>query len=138
MPRSPDARTWYAINEGTPVLTWLRVAPYIVAALLVVGTLAFVQLQGRKIDGLTEELANARITNALQATVIDRVTKQRQTDDEAIADLVTEMRALREASEAQTQAIAELEKTDPDAKAYLSTPVPDSLKRVFGNNQAGP
>ena len=119
-------------------MIWLRVAPYIVAALLIVGILAFIQLQGRKIDRLTEELANARITNALQATVIDRMTKQRQTDDEAIADLVTEMRALREASEAQTQAIAELEKTDPDAKAYLSTPVPDSLKRVFGNNQAGP
>lgn len=110
----------------------LRVITFVVAGAIVVGTVALVKLQRNEIDGLKARIATAQDTVERQAKSIDRLTQQRAIDDKTVTAFVDGMKALRETAEAQTRAITELEKTDPDAKAFLSTPIPSGLRRVLG------
>lgn len=107
----------------------------VVACLLIVGTLLFIYLQHNKIVNLTAELTTAHETVDRQAKTIDRLSAQKTIDENIVTRLLNGMNELRAVADAQTKAITELEKTDPDAKAFLATPIPDGLKRVLGNGQ---
>lgn len=114
----------------------LLIAQIVVAGLLIVGTAALIKTQYNKIIDLETELTTAQDTVARQAMTIDRLTKQAVIDERTVTQFVAGLNALREAAEAQTQAITDLEKTDPDVKAYLSTPIPSGLIGVLGNRDA--
>ena len=98
-------------------------------AILILGGMVVIlrnQLQTKEL-----ELKTAAETIKLQAESIDRITAQRKVDDRIVTELTKGLAEIKVASEAQTTAITELEKSDPDAKNFLAITVPDSLKRLL-------
>lgn len=79
----------------------------------------------------TLELATAQETITRQAESINRLTAQRKVDDRIVTELATGLAELKTAAEAQTQALTELEKSDPDVKNFLALPVPDNLRQLL-------
>lgn len=86
-------------------------------------------------------LATVLEVNAAQQAVLVRVTTMRAADDSLQAELRKTVDDLTVAAAKTSEALRELEKTNADVKAYLSSPVPDDLLRLLNSrrgDKAGP
>lgn len=125
-------------------MTWLKLAPYLVmASILAVLAILLVVERGKADDAIKEtERLNAQVDgllkiNADQGAAIARLTNQRQIDDKFVTALTSDLAALRDEAGNTTQAISDLKATDPDAKTFLDTALPDSVKRLYGGKAPG-
>lgn len=87
------------------------------------------------------ELSTANATIKTQADSIARITAQRKIDDRIVTEFTKGLAELRATADAQTTAISELEKSDPNVKSFLETVLPGSLGILLSNpdasNQSG-
>ncbi len=125
-------------------MTWLKLAPYLVmAGILAVLAILLVVERGKADDAIKEtERLNAQVDgllkiNADQGAAIARLTNQRQIDDKFVTALTSDLAALRDEAGNTTQALSDLRATDPDAKTFLDTALPDSVKRLYGGKAPG-
>lgn len=117
----------------------LRLAPYIVIALLIGGLLWY---RGEAIDAAATlkakelQLVEVKAANEAQAKAIDRITAQRAADDAVLVQLTTTLTDLRTKADETQASITELERTNEEVKTYLSNPVPGDLKRLLNRPDA--
>lgn len=88
-------------------------------------------------DRAKTELATAVAVNASQKAAIERLTAFREMDDKLLVELQDKLSALATQTQRTTDAVRDLETTSADVKAYLSSPVPDDLRRVLNNRTLG-
>ena len=116
----------------------LRLAIAGVMVLIIASLAGLVMIQRARLDTAKAQaetaaaaLASAVAVNKDQARVIERMTEQRAIDDRLVNAFNRQLAAIRTDTAAVASQIDELKEIDPDAKAFLSTPVPDSVKRLF-------
>lgn len=114
-----------------------------VGAILAASTGAALWYRGEAIeaagarDKAMGELATALAVNASQKAAIDRLTAFRDMDDKLMVELQDKLSQLATQTQRTTDAVRDLETTSADVKAYLSSPVPDDLRRVLNNRTLG-
>lgn len=69
--------------------------------------------------------------NKVSADTIDRMQKQDAANDKIAADLAVKLAAVNTALIETTTARADLKGKDENARSYLDTPVPDSVRRLY-------
>ncbi|QKC90016.1 hypothetical protein EB230_17575 [Mesorhizobium sp. NZP2234] len=69
--------------------------------------------------------------NAVSTDTIARMQKQDAANDKIAADLALKLAAANSALIDKTTARADLKGKDENARAYLNTPVPDSVRRLY-------
>ncbi len=69
--------------------------------------------------------------NTVSTATIDRMQKQDAANDKISADLALKLAAANTALIDKTTARADLKGKDENARAYLDTPVPDSVRRLY-------
>lgn len=78
-----------------------------------------------------EALKTAEQVNADNVKTIERITALRTETDAILKDVAQTLEASNAALTEATAAFERLENEDPEAKDYLSTPVPDSVRRLL-------
>lgn len=106
--------------------------------LMIAGLVALVLIQRAKLETAAAQaetaaaaLVEAINTNREQSAVIDRLTQQRAIDDRTVAAFNRQLAEIRAETTAAALALETLKEADPDAKAFLSMPVPDSIRRLL-------
>lgn len=79
-------------------------------------------------DQARAELAQVVAANKSLEEANKRLANQIAINNGVIAGFVEELAGIREATAANTDAVHELEKSNEDVRAYLSTLVPDALR----------
>lgn len=101
------------------------------------GTILYQRAELAELEGANAlaaaQLADALKTNQQQSAVIVRLTEQRELDNRMVSLLNTKLDAIRNDAAATAASLEELKATDPDAKSFLSTAVPDSVRRLLAN-----
>lgn len=82
---------------------------------------------------LDEQLKAANAVNAEQAQSISRLASQIEIDAQASRDLAARLTEIQAKTDETRQALQDLRDNEPDARTFLDLPVPDSIKRVYGN-----
>ena len=112
----------------------IRYAPYIVGALLLIGLLYFrgeaIKAEAER-DLLQDKLTIALAQNREKDKTIDLLQAWKDRSDGILTDLTAKIEKLSSDSQAIQDEITNLGKTDADAKTWLDTPVPDSVRRVL-------
>ena len=76
-------------------------------------------------------LAVAVEANEAQADAIRRLTELSDRTETILADIAGKLAAINQNTADTTEAIADLERTNEDVRAYLAGRVPDDLRRVL-------
>lgn len=120
-------------------LTVIKYGPYVVAALIIGALAVTVKLERDKADDAIagKATAEANLVTALdinkqQQYTIAKMQEQRAIDDRLVTSLNNSLTAIQDAADKQTQAINDLKAVDPDAKSFLATPLPDSVRGLYG------
>jgi hypothetical protein len=121
------------------MVSYLRLAGVGALALFIVAGVGLVFVQRAKLDAAEAERATLQLqidsalaTNKLFAESIDRLSQQRAIDERFVALLNSQLSAIRTDAETTANKLTELERTNPDVKGFLATPLPVELKRVLG------
>lgn len=69
--------------------------------------------------------------NKVSADTIERMQKQDAANDKIAADLGLKLAAANDALIEKTTARADLKGKDENARTYLNTPVPDSVRKLY-------
>ena len=123
----------------------IKFAPYIIMATLVAMLIGLVVIERRKAGSALDELATVRTQNegllqivTTQGQTIATLTNQRLIDETFTAQFASTLAAIQQDTARASTALTELRDTNPDVKTFLDTPIPDSVKRLYGKPQASP
>jgi hypothetical protein len=115
-------------------VTYLRLAG--LAAFLAVLALAL-WYRGQAISA-SNELDLARVNmkialdaNAAQEATIGRLRATAEANDRLLAEMATDLDAIRQGQAETSQAITDLKEASDDVRAFLGTPVPPDLERLL-------
>src|SRR6478736_1204495 len=116
----------------------IKYGPYVIlgvacAALLALWLIARNDVTAARAEQAALEVKNKTLTetNALQAKAIDRIVSQRAIDDKVVSALNGTLATIAKDSADAADALANLKDTNPDAKAFLDTPLPASVKCLY-------
>ncbi len=98
-----------------------------VGIIILIVLASFVVILRNQLEVRDFELQTANDTIKVQAESIARVIAQRKIDDRIVTEFTKGLAELRTTAEAQTTAIADLEKSDPNVKSFLDTILPGGL-----------
>lgn len=121
------------------MVNYLRLIGAGTVVLLVLAGVSLILVQRAKLDAAEAERANlqtqidgALATNKLQAESIDRLSRQRAIDERFVSLMNAQLDAIRTETETTATKLTELERTNPDVKSFLDTPLPVELRRLLG------
>lgn len=121
------------------MVNYIRLIGAGLVGLLIVSGVGLIFVQRAKLDAAEAERANlqtqidgALATNKLQAESIDRLSRQRAIDERFVSLMNEQLNAIRTETETAATKLTELERTNPDVKGFLDTPVPVELRRLLG------
>lgn len=83
------------------------------------------------------QLDTAKTVNDIQAAAIDRLAKLREADDALLRDVRDRLGSINTATQATTEAVANLERSNADVKAFLGMRLPPDLRCVLTPNANG-
>ena len=89
------------------------------------------QLAEAETQIVTERLAIVTRANADNVATIGRITKMREQNDKLLRDITETLDTINSAQAETTAALTELKANDTDARTYLDSPIPDSVKRLL-------
>ncbi|HTM79775.1 hypothetical protein [Asticcacaulis sp.] len=128
-------------------MTYLKLAPYAVIALLLIGVVYF---RGEMMhsddarDAARSEADSLRTVNEQNAKAIERQAAAASANASIMADLQTDLAAIRDRGVTTRTIIQKAAVNDPQVKSWAETPVPpavrDALRRpdsVRGASEAG-
>lgn len=121
-------------------MAWVKALPAILGAAVIAALLSLVLWYRSEYHEAAEESAkfeaqNAGLLkiNADQGAAIARLTNQLQIDNKFSALFAATMSDIQAQSAQVSAALSELQTNDADAKTFLDTRVPDSVKRLYRN-----
>lgn len=83
------------------------------------------------------QLDTAKAVNDVQAAAITRLVKLREADDELLQEVRDRLGKINTATQATTEAVANLERSNADVKAFLGMRLPSDLRCVLTPNANG-
>ena len=126
-------------------MKYIRLAMFAGVAAIIAILVGLVFIERRKADAalansarLSEQVEGLLKTNADQGAAIARLTNQRVIDERFAALFAGTLSQIQQEAMAANQALADLKETDPDARAFLATPIPDSVRGLLNNPRSNP
>lgn len=128
-------------------MVWLKAAPYVIVGLLVAALSgAALWYRGEAAQAETErvrvETQNTGLLKIVadQGATIARLASQQQIDEKLITRVTSTLEAIQMDAAKTSQAVTDLKETDPNARQYLDTTIPDGVRRLLNNpgSSAGP
>lgn len=83
------------------------------------------------------QLDTAKAVNDIQAAAIARLAKLREADDALLLEVRDRLGSINTATQATTAAVANLERSNADVKAFLGMRLPTDLRCVLAPNANG-
>lgn len=112
-------------------MNYLKLAPYALIALLLIGVLYF-RGEMLKSDGIADtariEADSLRAINAKNAEAIERQVAAIKANASIMAAMQADLAAIRDRREVTRTVIQKAAANDPVVKSWVETPVPDSVR----------
>lgn len=80
------------------------------------------------------QLDTAKAVNDIQTATIARLAKLREADDALLLEVRDRLGTINTATQATTEAVANLERSNADVKAFLGTRLPSDLRCLLAPN----
>lgn len=115
-------------------MSYLRLAPYAVIALLAIAVLWYrndAKAERYEKEKIAVELSTVKQFNEQQKRAIDRLTAMREQNDNILADITQQLASINTVVADTQGTISELEKINEDVRAYMASSIPPDLRRVL-------